>query len=163
MTFTSLRGSTKLQTWFLSKFSNSSCMTLTQFKLKRACPISRGSKRVTKNVFMKQERWADIEDRVTISFRLHLICWGICAFWMWEEVTDSEMISSSTYDVSTVTVKEVVAWGGSASNMKTVTWLDDNIEENSGLSLSLLIPYDPSSMKCSPTCGAKTEETQRAN
>jgi hypothetical protein len=56
MTLTSLGGSTKVQTWFLSKFSNSSCMALIQFKSKRACPTSQGSKRATKTVFVKQER-----------------------------------------------------------------------------------------------------------
>jgi hypothetical protein len=56
MTFTSLEGSTKVQTWFLSKFSNSSCMALTQLESERACPTSQGSKRATKSVFEKQER-----------------------------------------------------------------------------------------------------------
>jgi hypothetical protein len=31
-------------------------MALTQLKSERVCPISRGSKRVTKSVFEKQER-----------------------------------------------------------------------------------------------------------
>src|SRR6185503_5266450 len=40
-------GSTKTQTWFLSKFSSSSCMALTQLESERACPISLGSKEAT--------------------------------------------------------------------------------------------------------------------
>jgi hypothetical protein len=55
MTFTSPRGSTKVQTWLLSKLSNSSCMALTQLELERECPISRGSERATKSVFEKHE------------------------------------------------------------------------------------------------------------
>jgi hypothetical protein len=53
ITFTSRGGSTKVQTWFLSKFSNSSCMALTQLKSERACPTSRGSNKATKRVFVK--------------------------------------------------------------------------------------------------------------
>jgi hypothetical protein len=53
MTFTSLRGSTKVQTWFLSKFSNSSYMALMQLKSERACPTSRGSKRGNKECIRK--------------------------------------------------------------------------------------------------------------
>jgi hypothetical protein len=56
MTFTSLGDSTKVQTWFLSKFSNSSCMALTQLESESACPISRGSKSATKSIFVKQVR-----------------------------------------------------------------------------------------------------------
>jgi hypothetical protein len=56
MTFTSLGGSTKVQTWFLSKFSNSSCMALTQLESERAYPTSQGSKMAKKSVFAKQER-----------------------------------------------------------------------------------------------------------
>jgi hypothetical protein len=105
MTFTSLEGSTKVQTWFLSKFFNSSCMALTQLESKRACPISRGSKRATKSEFEKQEIWADLEERVTLSFRLPMICWGGCAFWMWEGALGSETISPSTHDASTAAVR----------------------------------------------------------
>jgi hypothetical protein len=32
-------GSTNSQTWFLSKFSNSSCIAFTQFESESACPI----------------------------------------------------------------------------------------------------------------------------
>jgi hypothetical protein len=56
MTFTSLKGSTKVQTWFLSNFSNSSCMALIQLESKRLCPTSQGLKRTTKSIFVKQER-----------------------------------------------------------------------------------------------------------
>jgi hypothetical protein len=35
------------QTWFLSKFSSSSCMALTQLGSDKACPISRVSKEAT--------------------------------------------------------------------------------------------------------------------
>jgi hypothetical protein len=46
------RDSIKVQTWFLSKFSNSSCMALTQLELERACSISRGSNKATKSVLI---------------------------------------------------------------------------------------------------------------
>jgi hypothetical protein len=73
-TFTSLGGSTKVQAWFLSKFSNSSCMTLTQLESKSVCPTSQGSNKATKSVLVKQEKCAYLEDRVTLSFRLPMIC-----------------------------------------------------------------------------------------
>jgi hypothetical protein len=37
-------GSTSNQTWFCSKFSSSSCITLTQLGLDKACPIIQGLK-----------------------------------------------------------------------------------------------------------------------
>jgi hypothetical protein len=53
MTLTSLGGSTNVQTWALSKYSNSSSMALTQLESEGACPISQGSKREIKSIFIK--------------------------------------------------------------------------------------------------------------
>jgi hypothetical protein len=147
MTFTSLGGSTKVQTWFLSKFSFSSCMALTQLKSERACPTSRGSNRATKSAFVKQERWADLEEHVTLSFRLPMICWGGCVFWMWEGAPDSEMISPSTCDASTAIVEDVVAWGASAWSVEVGTDSSDDIEGSSGSYLSPSTPYSSSSIE----------------
>jgi hypothetical protein len=41
-------GGSKTQTWFLSKFSNSSCIAMTQSELDSVCPTSQGSKEATK-------------------------------------------------------------------------------------------------------------------
>jgi hypothetical protein len=147
MTFTSLGGSTKVQNWFLSKLSNSSCMTLTQLELERVCPIYQGSKRVTKRVLVKQERWADLKDCVTLSFRLPMICWDGCAFWMWEGAPCSKMISPLTCDASTAVVEEVVAWGASTSSVEAGTCSGDDVEVSSDSSLSPSTPYSPSSTK----------------
>jgi hypothetical protein len=73
ITFTSLGDSTKVQTWFLSKISNSSCMTLTQLKSERACQTSQGSNKATKSMLVNKERCADLENRVTLSFKLSMI------------------------------------------------------------------------------------------
>jgi hypothetical protein len=147
MTFTSLGRSIKVQTWFLSKFSNSLYMALTQLESERACPTSRGSKIATKSVFKKQERWADLEEWVTISFMLPMICWGGCTFWMWEGAPGLEMIYPSICDASAATVEEVVAWGASASSVKVWTCSGDDVDGSSGSSLSLSMPYSPSSTK----------------
>jgi hypothetical protein len=71
--------------------------------------ISRIKEGKKKSVFKKQERWADHEERVTLSFRLPMICWGGYAFWMWEGAPSFETISPSTCDTSTAAVEEVVA------------------------------------------------------
>ena len=42
-----VRNKARFQTLFLSKFSNSSCMALTQFESDKVCEISRGSKEAT--------------------------------------------------------------------------------------------------------------------
>jgi hypothetical protein len=106
-----------------------------------------GSKWATNSVFVKQERWVDLEDCVTLSFRLPMICWGGCAFWMWDGAPNSEMISPSTRDISTVVVEEVVAWGASASSVEAGTYSGDNVEGSSGSSSSPSTPYSPSSTK----------------
>jgi hypothetical protein len=136
MTFTSWGGSTKVQTWFLSKFSNYSCMALTQLKSERTCPTSRGSNKAIKRVLVKQDRWADLKDRVTLLFRLPMIYWGGCAFWMWEGAPWSEMISPSTRDTSTAVVEEVIAWGAPASSVEVGTCSGDDVDGSSGLSSS---------------------------
>jgi hypothetical protein len=114
ITLTPWAGSNKVQTWFLSKFSNSSWWTLTQLKLERACPTSEGSNRATNRVLIKQDRWDDPKDRVTLSFRLPMTYWGRCVFWMWEGAPCSKMISPSTHDASTAAVEEVVDYVASA-------------------------------------------------
>jgi hypothetical protein len=53
-------------------------MALTQLESESACQTSRGSNRATNNVLVKQDRCADLEDRVTISFKLPMICCGGC-------------------------------------------------------------------------------------
>jgi hypothetical protein len=63
-----------VQTLFLSKFSNSSCMALTQLESESACPASQGSNRATNMVLVKQDICADLKDHVTLSFRLPMIC-----------------------------------------------------------------------------------------
>jgi hypothetical protein len=73
ITFTPVGGSTKVQIWFLSKFSNSSCMALTQLESERGYAIYRGSNKEIKSVLVKQERCADLEDRITLSFKLPMI------------------------------------------------------------------------------------------
>jgi hypothetical protein len=147
MTLTSLGGSTMVQTWFLSKFSNSSCMALTQLKSERACPTSRGLNKATKRVLVKQERWADLNDCVTLSFKLPMICWGGCSFWTWEGVPYSEMIFPSTCDVLTAAVEEVVPWGASASSVEAGTNLGDDIDGCCASSSSPSKPYSSSSIK----------------
>jgi hypothetical protein len=84
-------------------------MALTQLKSEIMCTTSEGSKRATKSVFEKQKRWANLEECVTLSFRLHMFSWGGCAFWMWEGSPSLEMISPSTRDASAAGVEEVVA------------------------------------------------------
>jgi hypothetical protein len=49
-------------------------MALTQLESESACPTSQGSNRATNRVLVKQDRCADREDRVTLSFRLPMIC-----------------------------------------------------------------------------------------
>jgi hypothetical protein len=44
-------------------------MALTQVESEKACPTSQYSNKATKRMFVKQERLADLEDRVTLSFR----------------------------------------------------------------------------------------------
>jgi hypothetical protein len=39
-----------------------------------ACPISPGTNRATNSVLVKRDRCADLEDRVTLSFKLLMIC-----------------------------------------------------------------------------------------
>jgi hypothetical protein len=78
-------------------------------QIRKMCPTSRGSKRATKSVFEKHERWADLEECVILSFRLPMICWGGRTFWMWEGAPGSEIISPSIRDASTTVVEEVVA------------------------------------------------------
>jgi hypothetical protein len=63
-----------VQTWFLSKFSNFSCMSLTQHESESECPTSRGSNRETNIVLVKQDRCADLKIRVILSFKLPMIC-----------------------------------------------------------------------------------------
>jgi hypothetical protein len=74
ITLTPRGGSAKVQTWFLSKFSNSSSMALTQLESESACITSRGSNRATNNVLVNLDRCADLEDHVTLSFKLPMIC-----------------------------------------------------------------------------------------
>jgi hypothetical protein len=38
------------------------------------CPTSRGSNRATNRVLVKQDKCVDLEERVTLSFRLPMIC-----------------------------------------------------------------------------------------
>jgi hypothetical protein len=122
-------------------------MALTHLESERPCLTSRGSKRATKRVFMKQERWADLEDHVTLSFRLPMICWSRCAFWTWEGARDSEMFSPSTRDASTATMEEVVTWWASTSSVEAATCSGDDVEGSSGSSSSPSTPYSPSSTK----------------
>jgi hypothetical protein len=96
-------------------------MALTQLESKRACPTSWGSNKATKRVFVKQERWAGLEYHVTLSFRLPMICWGGCDFWMWEGAPWLEMISPSTYDASATAMEEVVVWRASALSVEVGT------------------------------------------
>jgi hypothetical protein len=121
ITFTSLGGSTKVQTWFLLKFSNSSCMALTQLKLERVCTTSWGSNKATKSALIKQETW--------------------------EGAPYSEMISPSTRDASIAVVEVVVDWGASASSVEAGTSSGVDVDECSGSSSSLLKPYSSSSTK----------------
>jgi hypothetical protein len=109
VTFTLGGGSTKFQTWFLSKFSNFSCMTLNQLESESACPTCHGSNRATNNVLVKHDRCADLENRVTLSFKLPMISWGGCAFWMWDVPPLLVLISSSNPDACTSAEEEVVA------------------------------------------------------
>jgi hypothetical protein len=53
ITFISRGGSTKVQTWFLSMFSNSSCMALTQLESESACSTSQSLNKATKSVLEK--------------------------------------------------------------------------------------------------------------
>jgi hypothetical protein len=53
---------------------------------------------------------------------------------MWEGAPDSEMISPSTRDTSTVGVEEVVAWGASALSVKAGTGSGNDVEGSSGSS-----------------------------
>jgi hypothetical protein len=60
------------------------------------------------------------------------------------------MISPSTHDASTAAIEEVVTQGVSTSSVETGTCSGDDVEGSSGLSLSPLKPYSPSSTTCSP-------------
>jgi hypothetical protein len=123
-------------------------MALTQLESERACPTSRGSKRVTKSVFEKQERWAGLKERATLSFKLPMICWGGCTFWMWEGAPSSEMISPSTCGTSTVVVEEVVAWEASASSVEAGTSSGDDVDGSSGSSSSPSTPCSERQKAC---------------
>jgi hypothetical protein len=122
-------------------------MALTQLESEWVCPISRGSKRTTKSAFKKQERCADLDERVTLSFMLSMIYWGRYTFWMWEGAPGSETISLSTRDASTAVVEEVVAWIASASSVKSGTSSGDDVDGCNGSSSSPSMAYSPSSTK----------------
>jgi hypothetical protein len=49
-------------------------MALTQLESESACITSRGSNRATNNVLVNLDRCADLEDHVTLSFKLPMIC-----------------------------------------------------------------------------------------
>jgi hypothetical protein len=48
-------------------------MALTQLESERACLTSQVSNKAMKSVLVKQERCANLEDRVTLSFKLPMI------------------------------------------------------------------------------------------
>jgi hypothetical protein len=70
---------------------------------------SRGSNNATKSELVKQDRCADLKDSVTHSFKLPMIYWGGCAFWICEGLLCTETISPSTRNACTAVVEEVVA------------------------------------------------------
>jgi hypothetical protein len=134
VTFTYLGGSTKVQTWFLSKFSNSSCMALTQLKSESVCTKSRGSKRATK-AYLKSRR-DELTSRNVSPFHSDYLC-----------SAEVEMISPSTCDASTAAVEEEVSLGASALSVEAGTGSGDDVGGSSGSSSSPLMPYSPSSTK----------------
>jgi hypothetical protein len=88
-------GGIKTHTWFRSKFSNSSCIALTQSALDRACPISWGSKEATKVEWAKCEIWYDL-DRVTHWSMSLIMIWGEWWRWMCWGASLEEVTSPST-------------------------------------------------------------------
>jgi hypothetical protein len=111
MTFTSLEGLTKFQTWFLSKFSISPCMALTQLESKKRVQhlkAQRGQQRVYL-WNMRDEQILRTMSPFHSEYLRSAKVDGGCAFWMWEGAPDLEMISPWTRDASTVVVEEVVA------------------------------------------------------
>jgi hypothetical protein len=103
-------GGTKTHTWFRSKFSNSSCIALTQSALDRACPISRGLKEATKAEWAKCEMWYDL-DRVTRWLMSPIMVWGGWRRWICRGASLEEVTSPSTA-VGASSGAADVGWGG---------------------------------------------------